>query len=408
MKIWKNISSFLGKNVCEESKKLNKNYIYGEYDSLIFEVGKFLIEKNEVYICEIDAEMLIGFERAQYIVDQLEQLGVVSEMDLCGQRKVLVKKEQLEDMERNFRGEFKDYAPKINYENKDHTSKIDYEKSRISNRVSLYNGKFDYMDGHDFEFFCAEILRGNGFSNVKVTQGSNDNGIDIIAFNGKLKYGIQCKCYSSEIGVRAIQEAYTGAKFYNCDVPAVLTNRYFTKQAIEMARKTGVLLWDRSHLQNFILVSEQEQGLNFNTEEKENDDIEIKEETKLVGNDSVTYSLYANNKLSVMSLTYSAISAAKILVFSHMFLDKIWKHDYIVAVEFEDEISIATRENGETTVCGRNKYGENQYGLTEHINNANEIISKEDEEKVTKMSREVMQPLFEFVKKCMIENTELF
>lgn len=112
----------------------------------------------------------------------------------------------------------------------------------------LYNNKFDYMNGYDFEQYCAALLRNFGYSNVETTKASNDNGIDILATLGGVKYGIQCKCYSSDIGVKAIQEAYTGATYYNCHVPVVLTNRHFTRQAQELAEKTNVLLWDREYL----------------------------------------------------------------------------------------------------------------------------------------------------------------
>ena len=37
------------------------------------------------------------------------------------------------------------------------------------------------MDGYQFEYQCAEILKRNGFSRVQVTQSSGDQGVDIIA-----------------------------------------------------------------------------------------------------------------------------------------------------------------------------------------------------------------------------------
>lgn len=111
---------------------------------------------------------------------------------------------------------------------------------------------FDHMDGHTFEYFCAEVLSLNGFSDVEVTQGSRDQGVDIIAYKDDIKYGIQCKCYSSDIGNKAVQEVYAGKNFYNCDVAAVLTNRYFTKSAVELAQKNRVHLWDRGKLSELI------------------------------------------------------------------------------------------------------------------------------------------------------------
>lgn len=115
-----------------------------------------------------------------------------------------------------------------------------------------YYAEYDRMDGHEFEYFCSDILRKSGFTQVEVTKGSGDQGIDILAFKDGVKYGIQCKCYSSNIGNKAVQEAFAGKTFYGCHVAAVLTNRYFTKSAQELAERNGVLLWDRDRLEKFI------------------------------------------------------------------------------------------------------------------------------------------------------------
>lgn len=34
----------------------------------------------------------------------------------------------------------------------------------------------DNMEGHDFEYWCADILKRSGFDNVEVTPGSGDQG----------------------------------------------------------------------------------------------------------------------------------------------------------------------------------------------------------------------------------------
>lgn len=111
---------------------------------------------------------------------------------------------------------------------------------------------FDHMDGHEFENFCATILKQNGFKNVSVTKGSGDQGIDILATKDGIKYGIQCKCYSSEVGNKAVQEAFSGKSFYNTHIAVVLTNNLFTSAAKELAEKNGVVLWDRKHLLKLI------------------------------------------------------------------------------------------------------------------------------------------------------------
>lgn len=111
---------------------------------------------------------------------------------------------------------------------------------------------YDNMDGHAFEYFCADILSKNGYQNVEVTRGSGDQGIDVLAERDGIKYGIQCKCYSSDIGNKAVQEAFAGKTYYGCHVAVVLTNRYFTKSARELSDSNKVLLWDRDKLNELI------------------------------------------------------------------------------------------------------------------------------------------------------------
>ena len=108
------------------------------------------------------------------------------------------------------------------------------------------------MDGYQYEHHCAKLLKQRGFRDVTVTKSSGDQGIDVIAYNENVKYGIQCKCYSKDIGNKAVQEAFAGKTFYHCHVAVVLTNRFFTKSAQELATVNQVLLWDRNQLEKFV------------------------------------------------------------------------------------------------------------------------------------------------------------
>lgn len=108
--------------------------------------------------------------------------------------------------------------------------------------------ELDDMDGLSFENYCAKLLLKNGFYNIEVTQTSADHGIDILAEKDDISYAIQCKCYSSNIGNAAVQQAHTGKSIYHKDIAVVLTNQYFTEQAKEEASMLGVKLWDRNKL----------------------------------------------------------------------------------------------------------------------------------------------------------------
>ena len=122
---------------------------------------------------------------------------------------------------------------------------------------------FDNLDGLGFENWCANLLRNNGFINVKVTRASGDQGVDILAEKGEIKYAIQCKCYSSDLGNSPVQEVHAGKSMYNCHVGVVMTNRHFTSGAKELAKATGVLLWDREKLLQ--MMSNEEEPISSST-----------------------------------------------------------------------------------------------------------------------------------------------
>ena len=57
------------------------------------------------------------------------------------------------------------------------------------------------------------------------------------------------------VGNAAVQEAYAGAEYYGCDVPAVVCPTMFTASARELAESTGVELWDGERLSHMMRVS---------------------------------------------------------------------------------------------------------------------------------------------------------
>lgn len=110
----------------------------------------------------------------------------------------------------------------------------------------------DLMEGHEFEYYCADLLRRAGFLEVEVTRGSGDYGVDILAERDGVTYAVQCKRYDGPVGVKAVQEAYAGRDYYDRMVGAVMTNQYFTRPAVEVARKLKILLWDRGYLEGML------------------------------------------------------------------------------------------------------------------------------------------------------------
>lgn len=103
---------------------------------------------------------------------------------------------------------------------------------------------FSSMSGWDFERYCADCLLKKGFTKAEVTSGSGDHGVDIIAEQNGIRFGIQCKLYQGQIPNKAVQEAYTGASYYDCDIAVIMSNSELTKQADEEARKLRVKFWN--------------------------------------------------------------------------------------------------------------------------------------------------------------------
>lgn len=118
----------------------------------------------------------------------------------------------------------------------------------VVKRIRMKPLPMDEMEGHDFEYYCADILKARGFIEVEVTKGSGDFGADILAEKDGVTYAIQCKCYDKPIGVKAVQEVYAGRDYYDRMVGVVMTNQYFTQPAVDLAQKLNIMLWDRGYV----------------------------------------------------------------------------------------------------------------------------------------------------------------
>lgn len=135
---------------------------------------------------------------------------------------------------------------------------IGYNKKKRT--VKLDAEEIDKLDGYDFEEFAAFLLKGNGAEIISLTKKSGDFGADIIIkFDGET-IAVQCKRNSANVGVKAVQEAKTAESHYGTNRSAVLTNSYFTKQAVRLAYENNVILWDREALVEFIQAAEKETG----------------------------------------------------------------------------------------------------------------------------------------------------
>ena len=196
-----------------------------DLDELFSFAVDVVLETHQASVSMLQRKLGLSYSRAAELLKQMECLGVVGPFDGSSPRKILVAK--------NY---WKNLAPQ-------------YVAPKLDNSRESPFSAVDAMEGHDFERWCAEVLRGNGFSNVEVTQGSGDQGVDILAEKDGIKYAVQCKCYSSDLGNKPVQEVNAGKMIYRCQIGAVMTNRYFTSGAKQAAEATGVLLWSRDDVE---------------------------------------------------------------------------------------------------------------------------------------------------------------
>lgn len=131
----------------------------------------------------------------------------------------------------------------------------DYQEYRNYKSKSILE-KVDEYDGYQFERFTCQLLENLGFTQVQITHGSGDYGVDVYAINGDTSYVFQCKLYSTPVGIKAVQEANSGRSFYDSKKAVVVTNNYFTPHAITASKKLDVDLWNRDKLADLIAESD--------------------------------------------------------------------------------------------------------------------------------------------------------
>jgi restriction system protein len=118
----------------------------------------------------------------------------------------------------------------------------DHRREELSNIAET-----DSLSGAEFERWLEEFFRKLGFR-VERTPYQGDFGADlIITWNG-IKTAVQAKSGHQNVGVAAVQQIVAAKAFYDCERAMVVTNQYFTPQALILANATGVVMRHRGDL----------------------------------------------------------------------------------------------------------------------------------------------------------------
>lgn len=230
-------------------------FIFNEFepDVLFMLAADTVIETGQASASILQRRLNLSFSRSAHLIDQLEKCKIVSSQQGSSPRKILVSTETWNHIKPDVQEIVDKRIRRLEEATALSTSANKSSESFGNPQIGISPiecelTKIDAMDGHNFEYWCADLLKKVGFENVSVTQGSGDQGVDVLAEKDGIKYAIQCKCYSSNLGNTPVQEVNTGKTIYQCHIGAVMTNQHFTSGAKQAAEATGVLLWDRERI----------------------------------------------------------------------------------------------------------------------------------------------------------------
>lgn len=211
-------------------------------------------ERYNGYFINIKSLSLKECAKLYYSIDVIDYYNQISKMSFVY---YLINHEKFHNQLNDYENQIKcyDLFEKLSTEIKDEElmerRTIDFENNilGLGANISYSIETTDNMTGEQFEEFLKIIFEKKGYK-VSLTKSTGDQGIDLILSKNLSRIGVQAKCYNGTVSNSAIQQVVAGLKFYNCAVGMVITNSYFTKSAMELAKVNNIKLWDRDKLEN--------------------------------------------------------------------------------------------------------------------------------------------------------------
>lgn len=120
-------------------------------------------------------------------------------------------------------------------------------------RHVLQINDIDQMSGIEFEKYVADLLKDQGYRNIRLTPQAGDFGTDVLAERDGLRYAVQVKRYRGNVNVDALYQSLGGRDYYGCDRAMVVTNSVFTQAAKELASKANIQLVSRVELLEWMM-----------------------------------------------------------------------------------------------------------------------------------------------------------
>jgi ketosteroid isomerase-like protein len=106
------------------------------------------------------------------------------------------------------------------------------------------------LPGLEFEEWLARLLRDAGIPGVVITQASRDQGADLVITVGPRRIVMQAKQCQDTIGNSAVQQVHGALPYYKATEAWVVTTSTFSRDAIDLAYRTGVRLVSGNQLLN--------------------------------------------------------------------------------------------------------------------------------------------------------------
>lgn len=126
---------------------------------------------------------------------------------------------------------------------------INYYKKRTKYEKLISSGIniVDKMKGEEFEEFLLAHFNNLGYKG-HTTARTKDYGADLILAKDNEKIVVQAKRWIKKVGIEAVQQIIGARAYYKASKCIVISNNYFTQNAVNLAQSSNVELWDRKKL----------------------------------------------------------------------------------------------------------------------------------------------------------------
>ena len=107
-------------------------------------------------------------------------------------------------------------------------------------------------NGVAFENWCFDLFKKASIAYIHKTRSTNDYGADLYVIYRGDRICVQCKYYSNNVGIAAVQEVNGSLSHYSAVAGVVITNSEFTPSAIQGAKEQHVLLINGKRLKSIM------------------------------------------------------------------------------------------------------------------------------------------------------------